>query len=81
MVKVNGLVAFPAGTIFPPCPGGILLHLHFLLKAFLVYLKALFVQNLNGQINGETVGIIKLKCLFAVQNGFLFGVELVNIFA
>ena len=47
----------------------LLLLLHTEVKAFLVNGKALFFQNLSGQIHGETIGIIKLKDILSGKLG------------
>ena len=69
-------------NIFFPCSvlhiaarlsGAAALHFHLFLKLRLVHGESFFTHNLTGQVDRESVGIIKLKCLLAGQFGFLLG--------
>ena len=70
----------PGGAAFAQVivPGALLLLLHEGFEAFQVNGDALFFHNLPGQVDGETVGVVKAEGVLAGNGADLIGGGLVN---
>ena len=58
--------------------GTFLLLLHFLFKAGNIHFEAFFPQHQFGQVERETIGVVKHECVGPVQGILVFIFELAN---
>ena len=78
LVDVTQVNALPAQVAqgLPSLPGPLLLGLHLRVERLLVHGHALVLAHLDGQVDGEAIGVIELEGIGAGEHGLPLGLVL-----